>query len=248
MIPELTGSSLPASTSSAGSGKYHSLHSSQHQVLGEIGATDSNVLLRVLKDNEAKDGTIKTLQQQVNKMLKYAEPLEEQILQLTTEVSKHEEEKRVLINEIEMLKRKANVSHPLTQTYAHEQKQQELAQHYEQQYYEEKEGNSQLQKIISQLQKENEMLRRKVEELAQRYEQQCHEENEEKSQLREISQLEKEIHEQEEEKQILRREVETLKHKASVSYSHEQRLQELVRHYKQQYHEEKEENHIINDR
>jgi len=126
-------------------------------------------------------------------MLKYAEPLEEQILQLTTEVSKHEEEKRVLINEIEMLKRKANVSHPLTQTYAHEQKQQELAQHYEQQYYEEKEGNSQLQKIISQLQKENEMLRRKVEELAQRYEQQCHEENEEKSQLREISQLEKEM-------------------------------------------------------
>lgn len=128
MIPELTGSSLPASTSSADSGRYHTSHSSQqHQVLDEIGATDSNVLLRLQKDNEAKDNTIKTLQQrvnQLNKMLKYAEPLEDQIFRLTAEVSKYEEEKR-----------KASVSHPLTQTYAHEQKQQELVQHYEQQYH-----------------------------------------------------------------------------------------------------------------
>ena len=66
----------------------------------------------------------------------------------------HEEEKQILRREVDSLKRKASVSRPLTRSYAHEQKLQELAQRYEQQYHEELQENSRLQEKISQLEKE----------------------------------------------------------------------------------------------
>jgi len=160
---ELTASSGPASTLSTDSERYYTPHSSlsenggEHRGLVQVGAPDSDILLRLQNDNVAKDGTIKNLEGEVNqlkKRLKYAEQLEEQNLRLITEESKHEEEKRTLRREVEQLKRRASVSRPLTRSYAHEQKLQELAQLYEQQYHEQLEENSRLQEKISQLEKE----------------------------------------------------------------------------------------------
>jgi len=155
---ELT-SSGPASILSTHSERYHtpyaslSENGSEHQGLVQV----SDALLRLQKDNIAKDDTIKSLEGEVNqlkKKLKYAEQLEEQNLLLTTEESKHEEEKQTLRKEVESLKRRASVSRPLTRSYAHEQKLQEIAQRYEQQYHEELEENSRLREKISQLEKE----------------------------------------------------------------------------------------------
>jgi len=139
---ELTASSGPASTLSTDSERYYTPHSSlsenggEHRGLVQVGAPDSDILLRLQKDNEGKDDTIKSLEGEVNqlkKRLKYAEQLEEQNFRLITEESKHEEEKQTLRREVESLKRRASVSRPLTRSYAHEQKLQELAQLYEQQ-------------------------------------------------------------------------------------------------------------------
>ena len=130
---------------------------SEHRTLVQIGTNDSGLLFKLQKENATKGDTINKLEREVNqlkKRLKYAEQLEEQNLRLTTEESKHEEEKQTLRRELESLKRKASVSHPLTRSYAHEQKLQELAQHYEQQYHDELEENSRLQEKISQLEKE----------------------------------------------------------------------------------------------
>ena len=160
---ELVASSGPPSTLSTDSERYHTPYSSlsenesEHRGLVQVGSTDSNILLRLQKDNEGKDDTIKSLEGEVNqlkKRLKYAEQLEEQNFRLTTEESKHEEEKQMLRREVDSLKRKASVSRPLTRSYAHEQKLQELAQRYEQQYHEELQENSRLQEKISQLEKE----------------------------------------------------------------------------------------------
>jgi len=159
---DLTASSGPASTLSTDSDiPYGSLseNGSERRGLVQVGAPDSDVLLRLQRDIYIKDDTIKSLEGEVNllkKRLKYAGQLEEQNLRLITEESKHEEEKQTLRREVELLKRKASVSRPLTRSRcAHEQKLQELARHYEQQYHEEVEENSQLQeKKISQLEKE----------------------------------------------------------------------------------------------
>jgi len=160
---ELTASFGPTSTLSTDSGRYHTPYSSpsenesEHRALVEVGATDFDILLRLQMDNDSKDDTIKSLEGEVNllkKRLKYVEQLEEQNLRLTTEESKHEEEKRILRREVESLKRKASLSRPLTRSYAHEQRLQELAQRYEQQYHEDLEENSRLREKISQLQKE----------------------------------------------------------------------------------------------
>ena len=156
---ELTASSGPASTLSTDSERYHtpygslSENGSEHRGLVQV----SDALLRLQKDNVAKDDTIKSLEGEVNqlkKKLRYAEQLEEQNLLLTTEESRHEEAKQTLRREVEQLKRRASVSRPLTRSYAHEQKLQELAQRYEQLYHEELEENSRLQEKISQLEKE----------------------------------------------------------------------------------------------
>jgi len=160
---ELTASSGPASTLPTDGGRYYTPHSSlsekgsEHRGLVQVGATDSDALLRLQKDNATKDDAIKSLDGEVNqlkKRLKFAEQLEEQNFRLITEESEHEEEKRTLRREIDSLKRKASVSRPLTRSYAHEQKLQELAQLYEQQYREQLEENSRLQEKISQLEKE----------------------------------------------------------------------------------------------
>ena len=55
--------------------------------------------------------------------------------------------------EIQQLQRKASVSRPYTQGYAHEQKLQETVKRYEQQYSEQLEENSRLQEKISQIEK-----------------------------------------------------------------------------------------------
>jgi len=157
---ELVASSWPASTLSTDSERYHTPYSSLSENESELRGlfqVDSDILLRLQKDNATKDDTIKILEGEVNqlkKKLKYAEQLEEQNVQLTTEESKHEEEKQMLRREVDSLKRKASVSRPLTRSYAHERKLQELAQRYEKQYHEELAENSRLQEKISQLEKE----------------------------------------------------------------------------------------------
>jgi len=111
----------------------------------QIGTNDSGLLFKLQKENVAKGDAINKLEREVNqlkKRLKYAEQLEEQNFRLATEESKHEEEKRTLRREVESLKRRASVSRPLTRSYAHEQKLQELAQRYEQQYHEELDENA----------------------------------------------------------------------------------------------------------
>ena len=129
----------------------------EHQGLVQIGASDSGVITRLQEESIVKDTAIRKLQQEVNQLqyrLKYAEQLEEQNLRLTTEESKHEQEKQTLRAEIQQLQRRASVSRPFTRGYAHEQKLQELAKHYERQYNEQLEENSRLQEKISQLEKE----------------------------------------------------------------------------------------------
>ena len=129
----------------------------EHRGLVQTGAGDSNVIMRLQEESLAKDATIRKLQQEVNQLqqrLKYAEQLEEQNFRLTTEESKHEQEKQMLKSEIQQLQRRASVSRPFTRGYAHEQKLQELAKCYEQQYNEQLEENSRLQQRISQLEKE----------------------------------------------------------------------------------------------
>ena len=153
-------SSGPASTLSTDSERYSTPFSSLSESVGEhrgLVQTDSGLLLRLQQENAAKDGTINKLERDVNqllKRLKYAEQLEEQTLWLTTEESKHEEENQMLRREVEMLKRKASLSRPLTRSYAHEQKAQEVEGRYEQQYHEVLQENSRLQGTISQLEKE----------------------------------------------------------------------------------------------
>ena len=115
------------------------------------------MITRLQEESIVKDTAIRKLQQEVNQLqyrLKYAEQLEEQNLRLTTEESKHEQEKQTLRAEIQQLQRRASVSRPFTRGYAHEQKLQELAKHYERQYNEQLEENSRLQEKISQLEKE----------------------------------------------------------------------------------------------
>ena len=129
----------------------------EHRGLVQTGASDAGVLLRLQEESIAKDTTIRKLHQEVNQFqqrLKYAEQLEEQNVRLTTEESKHEQEKQMLRAKIQQLQDKAGVSHPFTRGYAHEQKLQELAKRYEQQYNEQLEENSRLQEKISQLEKE----------------------------------------------------------------------------------------------
>ena len=118
------------------------------QGLVQAGSSDSGVILRLQQENIAKDTTIRKLQQDVNRLqqrLKYAEQLEEQNLRLTTEESKHEQEKQLMKAEIQQLQHKASVSRPYTRGCAHEQKLQEMAKRYEQQYNEQLEENSSLQ-------------------------------------------------------------------------------------------------------
>ena len=129
----------------------------EHRGLVQIGASDSGVIMRLQEESIAKDTTIRKLHQEVNHLqqrLKYTEQLEEQNLRLTTEESKHELEKQTLRAEIQQLQGRASVSRFFTRGYAHEQKLQELAKRYEQQYNEQLEENSRLQQKISQLEKE----------------------------------------------------------------------------------------------
>ena len=86
---ELTASSRPAYTLSTDSERYHTPYSSpsknggEHRGLVEVGATDSDILLRLQNDSEGKDDTIKSLEGEVNqlkKRLKYAEQLEESLI------------------------------------------------------------------------------------------------------------------------------------------------------------------------
>ena len=129
----------------------------EHRGLVQTGASDSGVILRLQEKSIAEDTTIRKLQQEVNQLqyrLKFAEQLEEQNVRLTTEESKHEQEKQTLREEIQQLQRRASVSRPFTRGYAHEQKLQELAKRYERQYNEQLEENSRLQEKISQLEKE----------------------------------------------------------------------------------------------
>ena len=158
---ELMAGSGPASTDSEA---YHTPFTSfseqdrgEHRGLFQTGASNSGVIMRLQEESIAKDTTIRKLHQEVNQLqqrLKYAEQLEEQNVRLTTEESKHEQEKQTLRAEIQQLQRRASVSRPFTRGYAHEQKLQELAKRYEQQYNEQLEENSMLQEKISQLEKE----------------------------------------------------------------------------------------------
>ena len=78
----------------------------EHRGFVESGASDSDVIMRLQDEIIAKDTTIRKLQQDVNQLqyrLKYAEQLEEQNLRLTTEESKHEQEKQTLRAEIQQL-------------------------------------------------------------------------------------------------------------------------------------------------
>ena len=158
---ELMAGSGPASTDSEA---YHTPFTSfseqdrgEHRGLFQTGASNSGVIMRSQEESIAKDTTIRKLHQEVNQLqqrLKYAEQLEEQNVRLTTEESKHEQEKQTLRAEIQQLQRRASVSRPFTRGYAHEQKLQELAKRYERQYNEQLEENSMLQQRISQLEKE----------------------------------------------------------------------------------------------
>ena len=161
---DLMAGSGPASTLSTDSGAYHAPLSSLseqdrsvHQGLVQPVSSGSDVILRLQEENIAKDTTIGKLQQEVNqlhKRMKYAEELEEQNLRLTTEESKHEQEKQLMKAEIQQLQRKASVSRPYTRGYAHEEKLQEMVSHYEREYNEQLEENSRLLEKISQLEKE----------------------------------------------------------------------------------------------
>lgn len=160
---ELMAGSGPASTLSTDEAYHTPLTSlseqdkGEHRGLVQTGASDSNVIMRLQEESLAKDTTIRKFQQEVNQLqyrLKYAEQLEEQNVRLTTEESKHEQEKQMLRAEIQQLQRRASVSRPFTRGYAHEQKLQELAKRYERQYNEQLEENSMLQQRISQLEKE----------------------------------------------------------------------------------------------
>ena len=145
---ELMAGSGFASMLSTDSGAYHSL-------------SESDVILKLQEETIAKDTTIRKLEQDVNQLqrrFKYAEQLEEQNLRLTTEERKHEQEKQLMKVQIQQLQRKASASRPYTQGYAHEQKLQELAKRYEQQYNEELEQNSMLREKISHLEKEMQEL------------------------------------------------------------------------------------------
>ena len=165
---ELITGSGPASMLSTDSEVYHTPLSSLseqdrrvRQDLVQPGSCGSDVISRLQEDNQAKDAIIRKLQQEVNQLqqrLKYAEQLEEQNLRLTTEESKHEEEKQTLRAEVQKLQRKASVSRPYTRGYAHEQKLQELVKHYEQQYNEELEQNTMLREKISYLEREMQEL------------------------------------------------------------------------------------------
>ena len=165
---ELMAGSGPASTLSTDSEAYRTPLSSLseqdrgvHQGLHQPGSSGPDVILKLQEESVAKDTTIRKLQQEVNqlqKRLKYAEQLEEQNLRLTTEESKHEEEKQLMKAEIQQLQRKASVSRPYTRGYAHERKLQELAKRYEQQYNEELEENCMLREKISQLEQEMQEL------------------------------------------------------------------------------------------
>ena len=160
---DLMAGSGPPSTLSMGSGAYHTPPSSLseqdrgvRQGLVQPVSSGSDVILRLQEESIAKDTTIRKLEQEVNqlqKRLKYAEQLEKQNLRLTTEESKHEQEKQLMKAEIQQLQRKASVSRPYTRGYAHEQKLQETVKRYEQQYSEQLEENSRLQEKISQLEK-----------------------------------------------------------------------------------------------
>ena len=161
---ELMAGSGPASTLSTDSEVYRTPLTSlseqdrgEHRGLVQTGAGDSGVIMRLQEESIAKDTTIRKLHQEVNQLqqrLKYAKQLEEQNLRLTTEESKHEQEKQMLRAEVQQLQRRASVSRPFTRGYAHEQKLQELAKRYERQYNEQLEENSRLQQRISQLEKE----------------------------------------------------------------------------------------------
>ena len=132
-----------------------------HRSLVQTDPSDSDVILKLQEDNKTKASAIRKLQQEVNQLqqrLKFAEQLEEQNVRLTTEESKHEQEKQTLRAEIQQLQRRASVSRPYTRSYAHEQKLQELAKRYEQQYSEELEQNSVLREKISQLEREMQEL------------------------------------------------------------------------------------------
>ena len=160
---ELMAGSGPASTLSTDSGAYHTPPSSLseqdrgvHRGLVQPGSSDSGLIMRLQEESIAKDTTIRKLQLDVNqlqKRLEYAEQLEKQNLRLTTEESKHEQEKQLMKAEIQQLQRKASVSRPYTRGYAHEQKLQEMLNRYERQYNEQLEENSRLQEKISQLEK-----------------------------------------------------------------------------------------------
>ena len=164
----MTGSG-PASTLSVDSEAYSTPLSSlsgqdggtHRSLVQQTDASDSDVILKLQEDNKTKATTIRKLQQEVNQLqqrLKYAEQLEEQILRLTTEESEHEQEKQLMKAEIQKLQRTASVSRPYTRSYAHEQKLQELAKRYEQQYNEELEENSMLREKISYLEREMQEL------------------------------------------------------------------------------------------
>ena len=165
---ELMAGSGPASTLSVDSEAYSTPLSSLsgqdggiHRSLVQTDASDSDVILKLQEDNKTRAMTIRKLQQEVNQLqqrLKYAEQLEEQILRLTTEESRHEQEKQLMKAEIQKLHRTASVSRPYTRSYAHEQKLQELAKRYEQQYNEELEENSRLREKISHLEREMQKL------------------------------------------------------------------------------------------
>ena len=149
---ELMAGSGLASMLSTDSGAYHTPLSS---------LSESDVILKLQEETIAKDAAIRKLQLDVNqlqKRLKYAEELEEQNLRLTTEESKHEQEKQLMKAEIQQLQCKASVSRPYTRGYAYEQKLQELAKRYEQQYNEELEQNTMLREKISYLEREMQEL------------------------------------------------------------------------------------------
>ena len=152
-------SSGPASTLSTDSERFSSPYSSLSESLGEHRGLETGtfLLMRLQQENAAKVDTINKLERDVNqlkKRLTYAEQLEEELLLLTTNESKLEEENQILRREVDALKRKASLSRPLTRSYAHEQKTQEVQGRYEEQYHEELEENSRLRGKISQLEKE----------------------------------------------------------------------------------------------
>ena len=82
--------------------------------LVQTDASDSDVILKLQEDNKTKTATIRKLPQEVNQLqqrLNYAEQLEEQnLIRLTTDESKHEEENQTLRADVQKLQCKASVS------------------------------------------------------------------------------------------------------------------------------------------